>query len=380
MPRKGENIYKRKDGRWEARYIRDRTESGKAVYGYVYAKSYYEVKRKVTKQIEQKNLVSIVKRSLENEECEFQIFAEKWLASVKLKVKESTYIKYRNILYLYIYPYYKNISYNSISYQDLIKFREELLAKGGRNKTGLSVKTVTDIFSVLKNIFHYSEQCGYPSPCNLKGIVKKQTLKEPRVLSYSEQTKLYQYLCKNLNYKNLGVLICFYTGIRIGEICALQWEDISLQEKTLNVCHTLQRIQTLNDPYCKTKIIVSVPKSDCSKRIIPLPDTLVEIIKLNHNDFKGYILTGSESKYVEPRTMENHLKKVLRECGIKNITFHALRHTFATRCIEAGVDVKSLSEMLGHASVNITMNRYVHPSMEMKRKNIEKYSALFAVK
>lgn len=153
-----------------------------------------------------------------------------------------------------------------------------------------------------------------------------------------------------------------------------------MQEKTLNVCHTLQRIQTLNDPYCKTKIIVSVPKSDCSKRIIPLPDTLVEIIKLNYNDFKGYILTGSESKYVEPRTMENHLKKVLRECGIKNITFHALRHTFATRCIEAGVDVKSLSEMLGHASVNITMNRYVHPSMEMKRKNIEKYSALFAVK
>lgn len=230
MPRKGENIYKRKDGRWEARYIRDRTESGKAVYGYVYAKSYYEVKRKVTKQIEQKNLVSIVKRSLENEECEFQIFAEKWLASVKLKVKESTYIKYRNILYLYIYPYYKNISYNSISYQDLIKFREELLAKGGRNKTGLSVKTVTDIFSVLKNIFHYSEQCGYPSPCNLKGIVKKQTLKEPRVLSYSEQTKLYQYLCKNLNYKNLGVLICFYTGIRIGEICALQ-------EIKIYICH-----------------------------------------------------------------------------------------------------------------------------------------------
>lgn len=199
------------------------------------------------------------------------------------------------------------------------------------------------------------------------------------IFSTAEQEKLYQYLCLNLNNYNVGILLCLFTGIRIGEVCALRWEDISIQEKTIYIHQTMQRIQSRNEDK-KTKVIISTPKSQCSIRIIPLPDNLVEIISKCTVKKTGYFLTGSDNKFVEPRTMQNHFKKVLQENSITDTNFHSLRHTFATRCIELGFDVKSLSEILGHASVNITMNRYVHPSMTLKRENMQRLSTLIAVK
>jgi len=201
-----------------------------------------------------------------------------------------------------------------------------------------------------------------------------------RVLSVHEQEKLETLLRENLNPCNLGILLCLYTGLRIGELCALTWNDISDSEQILFVNKTMQRLQQLDGGDKKTKVVISTPKSECSIRRIPLPDSIYHLLVSNRKSGDAYILTGISGKYLEPRTMENRFKRALANAMVEDANFHALRHTFATRCVELGFDIKSLSEILGHASVNITLNRYVHPSMELKQKNMNMLSGLFAVK
>lgn len=163
-------------------------------------------------------------------------------------------------------------------------------------------------------------------------------------------------------------------------MCALKWEDVSFDDKYIHVHKTMQRIQTLNGSDAKTVVIISKPKSDCSIRNVPIPDRLLSIMLDYQKAPDTYILTGMKNLYVEPRTMQYRFKSIIKKAGIAPANFHALRHTFATRCIELGFDIKSLSEILGHASVNITLNRYVHPSMELKQKNMNMLSDLLAVK
>ena len=179
---------------------------------------------------------------------------------------------------------------------------------------------------------------------------------------------------------NIGILVCLFTGLRVGEICALRWEDISFLDHTIHVHQTLQRIQDRNNSEHKTRIVVTTPKSACSIRTIPVPEDLIVLLESYKTSSTGYILTNSDQEFLEPRTMQNHFKKALRKSSVDPANYHSLRHTFATRCIELGFDVKSLSEILGHASVTITMNRYVHPSMELKKENMQRLSELLAVK
>ena len=128
----------------------------------------------------------------------------------------------------------------------------------------------------------------------------------------------------------------------------------------------------------KTTIVISAPKSDCSIRTIPIPDDIFQILEKQQKKANAYILTGNTYEYIEPRTLQYRFRSLMNQCDIEDAHFHVLRHTFATRCVELGFDVKSLSEILGHASVNITMNRYVHPSMELKQKNMNMLSNLLA--
>ena len=166
--------------------------------------------------------------------------------------------------------------------------------------------------------------------------------------------------------------------IRIGELCALTWGQIHLTEGEIFVTRTLQRLQDMSHSAGnRTRIIISTPKSACSLRAIPLPDFLVRWLKPFRSSEDVFFLTGRSDKFVEPRSLENHLKKVLIQNGIRPVNFHALRHTFATRCVEAGFDLKSLSEILGHSKVNITLNCYVHPSYELKKSCMEKLFPLF---
>ena len=306
-------------------------------------------------------------------------YAEKWLDSVKWQVKESTYMKYWNLLYSYIIPELGGIGWSVLNRETVELFCGRMRSSGGQKQSGLSAKTVTDIMSVMRRIVCYAADHGAAISFNIASITVKKEAKEMKVLTGKEQSRLYRYLLDHLTGRNVGILICMFTGLRLGEICALKWEDISFSEHTLYVHRTMQRIQTKEDPGRKTKIVITSPKSGSSVRRIPIPRELVKILFSCREGRKGYILTGREDSYVEPRTMERHFAKVLADAGVERVNFHALRHTFATRCVEMDFDVKSLSEILGHANVNITLNRYVHPTMELKRRNMQKLSVLLAV-
>lgn len=245
---------------------------------------------------------------------------------------------------------------------------------------GLSSKTVIDILSLIRNILKFAVRKEHIIPCDGTSIQIKNTPSQMRIFSKSEQEQLCQYLYEYITTCNIGTLICLFTGLRIGEICALRWEDFSEKEQTICVHQTLQRIQTKDTPERKTKIIITLPKGMCSLRTIAIPDALSEILAQYRRVEKGFVFTNSDAIFVDPRTMQNNFKKALEASGIEDTNFHTTRHTFATRCIELGFDVKTLSEILGHATVNITTNRYVHPTMDLKRENMEKLSVLISVK
>lgn len=378
MSRKGENIYKRKDGRWEARYIKSRTPAGKAIYGYVYAKTYRVVKAKLHEAVSNSQLPIV--DSSNNSSDLFVSVATEWFNNIKPQIKESTENKYQNLLKSYILPAYGKKTLESITYDFIESQCNSLLQSGGKKGTGLSPKTVADVLSVIRNILKFAIRKDKYVPCDGSAIQVKQISKGMRVLSKTEQEKLCQYIYLEPDPYNIGILICLFTGLRIGEICALRWEDISFSDQTLFVHNTLQRVQNKTANGSKTKIVITTPKSSCSIRTIPIPDSLIKILASHKTSTIGYLLTNSETKFVEPRTMQNKFKKALKQSGIEPANFHAIRHTFATRCIELGFDVKSLSEILGHATVNITMNRYVHPTLELKKENMKKLSSLLAVK
>lgn len=382
MSRKGENIYKRQDGRWEGRYIRERDSDGKARYGYVYARSYREVKAK----LQEKAAETQVPVASSTEEVvtipSFQRIAEEWLQSLGPALKESSGNKYHNILTSYITPVLGGLPVNEITREIIESQCKELLQHGGVRNQGLSEKTVSDVISVVRRVVGFASEKGIVTPLDVSTIRIRQHPQKMRVLSRGEQSRLCCYLQENLDLYGVGILVCLFTGIRIGELCALQWEDISIPDRTMHICRTMQRIQTRSSSGPRTKVCVTSPKSACSNRIIPIPDQLLKIIlsyRKGATVETGYFLSKEGLYHVEPRTMQNHFKRILRESGVPPANFHTLRHTFATRCVELGFDIKSLSEILGHASVNITMDRYVHPSMELKQQNMQRLSSLFAV-
>lgn len=380
MAKRGENIYRRKDGRWEGRYIKGRTPAGKAVYGYVYAYTYREVRSRLQQCTVRLAGDRTAGCEGEREQFCFYILTEEWFRCIKPLTKESTYRKYKNLWKSYICPELGNMQISEISLNVLNAYCQKLLVSGGYSGKGLSAKTVADILSLIRGIFRFCAGRDIPVPCDTKAVVIRQPAKKMRVFTLKEQQKICDHVCLNPCLPNLGILICLFTGIRIGEVCALKWEDISLSEKTLYIHQTMQRLQTGAGSGAKTKVMVTTPKSACSIRTIPLPDGLVRVIQAADVRDSGYFLTGSDTKWVEPRTMQNYFKRLLKNCSIENTNYHTLRHTFATRCVELGFDVKSLSEILGHASVQITMNRYVHPSMQMKRNNMQRLSDLIAVR
>ena len=379
MPRRGENIYKRKDGRWEGRYIKQRSLDGRSKYGYVYGKSYKEAKRKLTDALNTEKLSVQENGNTPCDQVNFENIADEWITNIQPRLKLSTIAKYKNLLNSYIYPEFSKCTINDITCSHVDAYCNELLITGGSNQSGLSPKTVSDILSLIKNIMRFAKNKGFPIKSDISLTSVKQYPKEMRVLSLYEQQQLCQYLYSDLTLCNLGILVCLFTGLRVGEICALKWEDISFEEHTLFVHQTMQRVQVNDYKDGKTKILISTPKSNCSIRRVPLPNDLYKTLLEFKQPPETFFLTGNKEKYLEPRGMQQRFKTVLKKSSINDANFHSLRHTFATRCIELGFDVKSLSEILGHANVNITLNRYVHPSMKLKHENMQKLDTLFTV-
>lgn len=371
MARRGENIRKRKDGRWEARYITSYDRDGKARYKSIYAKSYSEVKQKLKKIVNTPN-----NTSCSNSNITVKQVAEEWLSYSTVKIKSSTYDRYTDIVNNHIIGYFGKMKIKKIDNNILNSFIKHLHENGRKDgKGGLSAKTIQDIITVIKQIIKYAVANRYLAGFQLMLLPPKVTKKEIIIFSKEEQEKIESFIIGHLeeNISYLGILISFYTGIRLGELCALKWSDISIEEKTLCINKTMQRIKnTDKDAVSKTKIVITTPKSNKSIRTIPLCEVLIKIIKEQKRLSNAYVSTGKCNQYLEPRSYERLFEKLLCECKIDNKNFHTLRHTFATNAIRAGVDIKTLSELLGHSSVKLTLDLYVHSDITEKRKAIEK--------
>ena len=342
MPRKGENIYKRKDGRWEGRYIKERIND-KAKYGYVFAHSYKEVKERLSKakSNEITKSVSIVTSS-NLAICSFSDIAQKWIELNRSQWKSSSLAKYINILNNYLLPRFGQCNMLGISREAVASYISELLVKGGHCGTGLAPKTVNSIISVMKNIFEYASVNKNLSLISFKGLNAKQNQKPMRILSTTEQNNLNEYLLNNPENTSLGILLSLYTGLRVGELCALKWEDVSFDDKCIHVHKTMQRIQNLNSSDAKTVVIISKLKSDCSIRDVPIPNRLFSIMQDYQKAPDTYILKGMKNLYVEPRTMQYRFKATTRKIISATVTLNILSFLLIN-FLPAGIFQKVLS-------------------------------------
>lgn len=363
MARKERNIFKRNDGRYEARYIKGYDENGKALYGAVYAQTYSAVKEKRDNLILPEQLPELNKPPCSERLLVVEV--EDYINSIKHHVKPSTHGVYLRYLEHYISPHFRKVQCSQLTEVKLQRFVDKLSANG------LAAMTVQSIFCFLKN--------------GLKGAVSqdvfdvklpKRINNEVEILSAYEQKRLESAARTSGNIDHISVILCLYTGIRIGELCGLLWEDIDFDRGLLYVRRTVQRIKD-PDRKNKTKIVCLTPKSCTSRRAIPLPGFLIELLREHkeQNNF-AYVITRTGS-HLEPRTIQYRFKSLLSSANIKQINFHALRHTFATRALENGFDIKTLSEILGHSSATITLNKYAHTLSEHKRKSMESLAFVY---
>ena len=361
MSKKGLNIYRRKDGRYEGRYADGYGENGKTRYRSIYGKTYTEVKEKLL-QIKAKIIIPETESGLTVKE----LFAE-WLSAKITQTKTSTYANYSFKVEKHLIPAFGSLKIEKLLPSKVYDFIMEKRSKG------LSNKYISDLIIVLKNMTRYAARVHHCANPIADVELPKKEKHELDLYNKNEQNHLKSVLLTNMDLTKLGIMIALYTGVRIGELCGLKWSDIDLNAKTIHIERTVQRIR-VNGITNRTELIVSTPKSHTSVRTIPVPGFLVRMLKaFKPSSTEAFIITGNE-KLPDPRTMQYRFKALLIKAGLRTLNFHSLRHLFATNCVELGFDVKTLSEILGHSSVEITLNRYVHSSMERKRQCMDMLS------
>ena len=357
--RKGESIYERKDGRFEGRYIK-KYKDGKAVYGFVYAKTYNECKKK-RNLIVYNTKVEKPKR-VNNSGKDLNYLIDNWLIKKQLTLKESSYSSYYNLINQHIKNEIGKVKINKLNTDMINLYLNNKLSKGKLDSTGgLKKNTVYMICTVLRQVFKENNiQIDMMKIPLITGVGKS--------LYNDERKELISKLNSINNNISIGILLSLFLGLRKSEVCGIRYSDIDLENKVLHINNIVTRVKSFNTKN-KTKLILTKPKTDRSMRVLPIPDKLVELIKGIKSDDSNVFLLSNTDKLMEPKTFYNHYKKILKELDI-DYTYHDLRHTFATNCIENGIDYKSLMELLGHSNVTTTMNIYVHPSLNDKRNFI----------
>lgn len=240
--------------------------------------------------------------------------------------------------------------------------------------SGLSTRTIKDILLVLKMMLAYGHKKGLTEWRDWDIHMPKEDGKpELTVLTHAEQRTLMNHLRRHFSFRGLGLYICLCTGMRIGEICALKWEDIDMPMRIIRVNRTIERIYVGEGGQKRTKVVIGRPKTASSQREIPVNAELARILRpmLGLACPGGYVLSNDE-KPIEPRVYRRYYQNLMRQLGLPPMKFHGLRHTFATRCIESRCDYKTVSAILGHANISTTLNLYVHPDITQKRKCIDK--------
>ena len=293
----------------------------------------------------------------------FKMLATEWLEQKKNTIKQSTYCNYMFIIEKHLLPEFEEMRLKQLEKYNYNKYIHDL-------SMILSKKTTRDIMNVLKAILKYTNSKYHTDVFIQDIILPKLEVSSLNILNKKEKNRLIKHCFEENSLKSLGIIICLNTGLRIGEICALKWKDIDMENRTINVKKTLQRVYIEK----KSSVIIDIPKTRTSIRSIPMSDKLYKILQPIQKHYKkeDFFLTGSQTKFLEPRSYQYIYKCILKESNVKPYKFHILRHTFATNCIEVGMDPKSLSEILGHSNVNITLNRYVHSSYKIKKKYLEK--------
>lgn len=298
--------------------------------------------------------------SLSLESDTFGGILDEWLGTDCPEVKASSRSAYETITAAHLLP--------ELGQMTPVEVTAERVSELMRRKSEeLAPSTVRSIAAVLRGALHFGEKAGEIAPGCAAAVAASPAARrgEVRVLSRWEQAALESVLTAG-DPARVGVLLALCTGLRVGELCALQWQDISAQARTLTVHRTVQRIRSPEPGRSRTVLHFDTPKSASSQRTIPIPSRVAELLEPLRTASECFVLSGTPA-VVEPRTMQNRFKRYLREAGLEDINFHALRHTFATRWMERGFDVKALSRILGHADVSTTLNIYVHPSMDTMR-------------
>lgn len=287
-----------------------------------------------------------------------------WLFKREKTVKYTTYCKYQLLIENNINPILGNIIFKKLKVEDINNYfnNDKIIY--------LSDSTKKLLYIVIKSSIKYALENKYRKSFPLLNIKIKQPKPRIEYFTKKEQGILEKYLNENLNLKTLPILLDLYTGLRIGELCSLKWKDIDFKNSTIYVNRNVQRTKNKNTNNSnKTLLLISTPKTEHSIRVIPIPKFLIDILKTFKSDKENYVFTNSK-KPKDPRSLEKYFKSILEKCGLRNLVFHALRHTYATRSREAGIDIKILSELLGHSTYKITLDIYVHTSLEFKKESI----------
>lgn len=295
----------------------------------------------------------------------FEEIVTLWQADKRQYVKRSTYAAYSLLISNHLLPSFSGINDITESLvQDFVFTKLE---------AGLSKKSVKDILIVLKMILKYGVKQGYiiHREIDVKFPTEREK-QEVEVLSRTNQKQIMEYVKAHFTFMNLGIYICLCAGLRIGEVCALSWDDVDVDFGVIKISKTIQRIYIIEGTEKHTELIIDTPKSKNSIREIPIAKDLLKLIKPFKKVVNGqfYILTNS-SRPTEPRTYRNYYKRLMETLNIPRLKFHGLRHSFATRCIESKCDYKTVSVLLGHSNISTTLNLYVHPNMEQKKKCVE---------
>lgn len=302
----------------------------------------------------------------------FEQVIMEWLEKHCLENSRSTAVKYRQVAKKYLLPYFKNIKSRDISYALLTDYHYKIK----KENICLSISTQRIIFMILNNSLQYALINQY---INKKIYIRPHLKKEKaivQIFSDMELSRLEKYLFNSFDRFSAAVLSALYSGLRIGELCGLKWDDICLEKGTLQVQRTIHRLPAENQSVsrqAKTELVVSAPKSPASTRIVPIPSFLVKyLMHFQGNNQRGFVFSHDPANPLDPRTLQYRYQKILKKCDIPYIKFHCLRHTYATRCIVSGCDIKTLSELLGHTDIKLTMDYYFHSSFEYKQIQVNK--------
>ena len=302
----------------------------------------------------------------------YKIWLLDWLTNyVMPSTKDKTYSRYRDIVYQHLIPKLGEYPLGDLSPLIVQRYITELLQNGNlKTGQGLAPNSVNTVITVIQASLATAHLLGFTDKYEMDKLKRPKAKEKPvECFTPTEQKMLEQAVINDKRDKMKGVLICLYTGLRIGELLALEWTDIDFAKAELIVSKTCHDGKDKNGRFCR---ITDTPKTSHSSRVIPLPKQLVPILREMKKNSKNPLVISSGEKVLSVRSYQRSFELLQKRLGLQRRGFHALRHTFATRAIECGMDIKSLSEILGHKNPMVTLNRYVHSLMEHKRAMMDK--------